>query len=335
MVETVSQQAQEAASAWLARFKMGGVEAGDQVRFERWLAADASHRRAYDEAAHTWERLGILEHLHEPRPALSLRRLHWKWSVAAGLSVAIGAALFVLIPRQQTTLPSGAHRTAVGVHERVVLSDRSTVDLDTDTLLKVAITPQQRSVTLEQGAALFDVAPDAKRPFVVTTPSGVVRALGTAFLVRVEDDRTRVIVTQGAVQLEEDHAGLRARLAALMGAKPSGRHFAKVEAGQQSIIGAVTSPVESVAAAEVQRRLAWKEGMLRFDRQPLSEVVAEVERYTDVRFVIEDENLKSLRVGVTFPANDIPAFVRLLEYGLPLQAQWRSAHVVRLKRKID
>src|SRR4051812_47043399 len=85
---------QDAASDWLVRFKSGEPTDADHAMFQQWLEEDAAHRRAYDSAAHTWQRLGVLENLHRTlgQPSLRARRWSARWRVAAAVALIAGIA---------------------------------------------------------------------------------------------------------------------------------------------------------------------------------------------------------------------------------------------------
>jgi transmembrane sensor len=151
--------------------------------------------------------------------------------------------------------------TAVGEIRRLQLEDGSVVTLNTNTALKVAYGPEGRAVRLDRGEAFFEVAHDPSRPFVVDSPAGSARVLGTAFDVRLAANRARVDVVRGAVGVSDARGGGRAVLRAGQGAWLEGR------------------AVRTEALGDVATTATWRQGRLVFYRRPLSEVVAEIGRY--------------------------------------------------------
>src|SRR5690606_36591729 len=192
-----------------------------------------------------------------------------------------------------------AHRyhSAVGQRSRIDLPDGSSLELNTDTVIDVKFTLERREFRLVRGEALFDVAHDVSRPFIVNSEDERVIALGTVFSVLKVGSEFIVSLFEGEVQVE--------RLAHFRpGAKPL--RSTRLDAGQQLIAdtmhGFQISPVDTEAA------LGWRNGRLVFDGDPLREVVAELNRYSVRKLVLGDPELGSLRVSGTFRTGSAEAF---------------------------
>src|SRR3546814_4203377 len=89
--------------------------------------------------------------------------------------------------------PPQRYATAIGQQHDVALEDGSRVRLDTNSALVVRYSRKHRDVVLERGRAQFDVAHAPQRPFTVHAGPGTVRAVGTQFQVRHQDDAVQVI----------------------------------------------------------------------------------------------------------------------------------------------
>src|SRR6202035_2168216 len=105
---------------------------------------------------------------------------------------------------------AGHYETATGERLAFTLNDGSQVTLDTQSELKVSFSSAERSVRLTRGQAFFEVAKDAKRPFVVEVNNRRFVAVGTAFDVRVDGDQVRVTMVEGTVRVEGERRGLAA-----------------------------------------------------------------------------------------------------------------------------
>lgn len=299
-----------AASAWLVRMETGTVNDDERRRFAEWLSADPAHPAAYREAEQFWRALDGLraddirewdrflpqESAGTPtRPILPWRRLT-AFAASVLLVVAIGAWLAV------AWLPVGDYRTTVGEQRTVTLSDGSTVQLNTDTALSIAMTDGVRRLTLHRGEAFFRVAPDSTRPFEVTADHGVIRALGTAFNVRTERDHTTVTVTEHGVtvMLQSDAS-------------------VEVHAGERILYhhNRWLGPVERT---DMTRTLAWQRHRLVFDNDPLPVVLAELARYRSGRLVVlRDPSLNELLVTGSFDTDRLDRFLPALEESLPVR----------------
>ena len=115
------------------------------------------------------------------------------------LAVAAGAYLWFQSSENRYTTPIGGIAS-------VPLQDGSNITLNTATEVHVALTGRERDIDLERGEAFFQVAKDAKRPFVVNAGRKRVIAVGTQFSVLRDGDDIRVIVSEGTVRIEDRDA---------------------------------------------------------------------------------------------------------------------------------
>lgn len=270
-----------------------------------------------------------------PRRSWSTRAL------AAGLVLAVAAALTWYLAT------SGFYyRTPVGGLASIPMSDGSKVTLNTDSAIRLAVTDQIRGVELERGEAFFEVAKDPSRPFVVTVGNKRVIAVGTKFSVRRTGDEVQVLVTEGKVRLEDDSLTAASRKTAgssepATSAAQSGidgtNHSSAVRGGDGGMLlvaGAVAHAGESgvlvrnLPLMEVDDHLTWRSGYLTFRETPLAAVSAEFNRYNNRQIVIEDPVVAGIRISGKFRSNGFEAFVRLLEQGFPIQAQYSDGRII-------
>ncbi len=199
------------------------------------------------------------------------------------------------------------YKTAIGASQQIALSDGSTVDLNTDSVMLVRMTAGRRDIVLKHGEALFHVAHDAKRPFFVTAEDTLVRAVGTAFSVRIyEDKRVDVLVTEGrvAVGMPKLDSAEQPELPPSADALSMG-DVAAVSHGRLSI--------KHIQPDEIGRKLAWRTGYLWFQGETLSEEAAEFNRYNLRHLTVADPSLVQFRYGGRFRLHDIDSFVATLE----------------------
>jgi transmembrane sensor len=302
------------AAIWTWRLDSGPLTAAEESELDAWLCLDYRHRTAFEELRSTWsalnhlaerppdEKLAALARLG-PRPETRRiffgRKRYWQ-AAAAMLVIALGTALWVTQrPGMQVM------STAVGQHRRVALTDGSQVTLNTDTLLAVELTPQRRDVYLRRGEAHFDVVYDATRPFYVHVGDAVIRDVGTQFEVRLLSDRDiDVLVDEGQVEVRGPAAADWVRA---------------VSAGEQLSIAGPDLEVKSVSPKQVADDLAWREGALVFEGEPLSQALAEVGRYTRTRIVLGGPKVASLHISGRFRTDDVQGFFRALQAALPVQ----------------
>jgi transmembrane sensor len=205
--------------------------------------------------------------------------------------------------------------TILGEVETRRLGDGSQATLGSDSRLDVRLSRHERRVELHQGEAIFDVAKDPDRPFVVHAGTRQVVAVGTRFSVRRDGRGLRVVVTEGTVRLQS--AGGDAR-------KPS----SLLPAGSVAQVDAGSAWLRSMAVADAEQLLEWRDGLLVFRDTSLRDAAAEFNRYNARKIVVGDEQVGALRIGGHFRWDNLDAFVRLLERGFPVRAEVDAERIV-------
>ena len=328
------------AAAWVLRCDRG-LTAAEQDALSAWLAADPANRTAFARQRQHWGRLDRLaawrpEHATDPNPDLlapPLRRrlAPWLWSGAAAAMLVLGAAWLsrpdaTLVPERVAVVPEAGLPPA-GPSQRV-LPDGSIVELNRNAEITVAYLPHERRVSLRSGEALFFVAKQPGRPFVVVAQGVAVRAVGTAFNVRVADRVVEVLVTEGTVQVERPPEPASAPVSAPEPAP-------LLHARQRAVIDlAATAPAPQIAtltAGEIERVLAWQHRQLDFSGAPLAQIVAEFNRRNRIQLVVLDPELAAERISATFRSDNIEGFVRLLEAGFGARAERRGEAEIVLR----
>lgn len=306
----------EVAALWLAR-RDRGLSAAEQDAYLQWLHADPRHSKAVAQHAAALGRMMQLQewqpgHDTEPNPHLFApsrrpRLCLWSFGLAAAAAVTVG--LFLRTP-PPVSAPAAAPKNYLHVNERLALPDGSRVELKDGSRLVVQYSDAERRVRLMGGEAHFSVWKDAARPFVVEASGIEVRAVGTAFNVRLGDQAVEILVTEGRVKVAQGSSDTVAPLLV------SVRERAVVP-----LAVAEAPAVASVTNEEIVSELAWQAPRLQFHETPLAEAVAEFNRLNRHQIVIGDPELKDLRIGGTFRPDNVEAFVRLLGTTLGVRAE--------------
>jgi transmembrane sensor len=319
----------EEAAAWIWRMDSAVVAVADRQAFDAWLRQDPRHRLAAAKLSAVWSALdGLAEAKHEEKiaafaesaqlPLLHHPRRRWMAAAAMLAAVAVGA-LWLQRAGELHTLT-----TAVGQQRNVTLADGSIVALNTNTIVETDLQRNVREIYLRKGEAHFQVAHDRSRPFLVHAGDAVVRAVGTAFEVRVlTDQHVDVVVDEGRVEVQttapvpsSPNPSTNPRPAAAVRALTAGERLST--AGQGVAI-------THISAQQLSSELAWREGAVIFDGEPLSEAIAEIGRYTDARIVISDPRIAGLRVGGRFRTGDLQEFFDALQTALPVSIRHADA----------
>jgi len=209
-----------------------------------------------------------------------------------------------------------AYQSAIGDTKTVRLTDGSTITLNTNSAIHVALTAAERRIELDRGEAFFDVAKDPRRSFIVSTGGKRVIAVGTKFSVLREAQDTRVVVTEGRVKVEELRGG-----AALAPAT-------ELPAGSIAQAGPTGVLVKQGSVAEAETYLSWRSGYIALRDTELADAVAEFNRYNRKQLVIGDPAISRVRIGGNLRAANVDAFVRVLEKGFPVRAETQGDRIV-------
>lgn len=330
----------EAAAAWLAR-RDRGLSPMEQDEYLQWLGADPRHTEAVTQHAAALERMMQLYewqpgHDSEPNPdlfkpsrsasALRWARAHRFWS--AGLAAAAALAVVFLWERpwsrQAPADPAvAAPKSYLHVNDRLALPDGSRIELKDGTQVVVLYSETERRVKLTGGEAHFTVWKDKARPFIVDAGGVEVRAVGTAFNVRLGEKSVEVLVTEGQVKVDDIGVG------AVAPNRPAGEAVEGngpyrdpqslfVSMGERAIVPLVAiaeaapAVVTPVTNEDISRELAWQAPRLQFNETPLADAVAEFNRLNRHQIVIADPELNSRRIGGTFRPDNVEGFVRML-----------------------
>lgn len=304
-----AQHLQEAAD-WLTRLQRPEVDETDWLAFDAWLGEPGS-QEAYDAIQAVDEEIfqrgaAVRGELAEPKraaakPAFSI---DWRWLGGLGAAGAAAAVALVVAPWGELLPASDTlYTTAKGENRAIQLADGSHVDLNTDSHLSVRLENDARRVTVHDGQAMFDVAHDTARPFLITAGDETVRVVGTRFDVRRRDGQLTVTVLRGLVEVSTDGDDTPVRL------RP-GQMLEHVE-------GASGVTVRSVAAED---QVGWRSGRLIYRNERLTRIVSDMNHYFDRPLRVEGENTANLRFSGVLIVDGQDAMVRRLTSLMPISA---------------
>uniref|UniRef100_B0T7R5 Anti-FecI sigma factor, FecR n=1 Tax=Caulobacter sp. (strain K31) TaxID=366602 RepID=B0T7R5_CAUSK len=286
------------AEDWVVRLGRPDSPRSTLAAFERWLAADPKNLADYQDAKGLLrdtrdlraEFIGELNFI-PPAPTAARRREKTGWTpvalagglVAAVLAVAIAPTL---IHRLQDPLAGAVtYTTAVGEIREVTLADGSVVTLDTATTLRAKVDGKFRRLALDKGGAYFAVAHDKAHPFQVALADRQVIVTGTHFATSLRDGRARVELLEGSVEVSQP--------------RPSAEPVRLIPGDRVSY--QVGDAVRREPRIDPVTAVAWRQRRLVFQDAALSEVLAELGRYTDARIRLADPALGRQRVTVMLP----------------------------------
>ncbi|MCJ8202826.1 FecR domain-containing protein [Pseudomonas sp. RGM2987] len=272
--------AMEQALDWLILLDSPSEEQTRQ--FEAWLAADPRHGEAFARAQAIWNGPQVLESARqledqlEPRPkatAWSRLRAHWK-PLATAAVLLLGLFNFSDLPLHL----QADHLTIVGERQRLQLEDGSKVLLNTDSAFSSTFNERRHVARLYKGEAFFEIRASANLPLEIDAGPVTASVSDTTFAMRYLDGVTQVQVQRGDVDLRATRNDSHVRLSA----------------GESIRIGpdGFDRPVRLDPATD----LAWVQGRLVFENQPLSQVLAELRRYYPGWIINNNPQLASVAV---------------------------------------
>ncbi|PCI54380.1 MAG: hypothetical protein COB36_10355 [Alphaproteobacteria bacterium] len=310
------------AAFWHEKITIDDMTDEDMSAFQIWLEEDPDNEWDFAECSEIWaasESFDFWSAVEHQEGAVHVKPVYFWKNIQNrkiyGIVSAMAACLLILFLLRPYGYSGQIYETDVGEQRVVVLADGSRVHLNTATRLNVNYSDQKRDISLLAGEAFFDVAKDAMRPFEVAAGHALVRAIGTHFYVRTEKGQVQVTVTEGRVEVSSPQS---------LG---EGESPLKLIAGQQLNYDAagVISPVRKMAT---KRAIAWRSGNINFSGTPLTEVLAEINRYTKTPIIIGDERLKEYKVSGAFRIDEIDTLIDGLEHAFPIVALRKDGKII-------
>lgn len=327
---TRSQTDIDVAIDWLVRLQGDAVTESDWLDFDSWLTASPSHAEAYDAALAFDQRLDLDARLAEPASALGAAPLSaplggkvvplrparrmMMWSAGAAIAAAFVAGAVLLPSSGLLGARETTYSTGVGERKTIALEDGSKIELNAASRITVRFERHERHVQLGDAQAFFDVAKDPKRPFLIDAGDTQVRVVGTQFDVRRRDGRVAVNVQRGLVEVRPD---LPSNIASFQ--LHPGQGLSHQEGRNDD------ARVASVAADEVA---GWRQGRLIYRDEPLSEIVADLNRLFPRPVKLADNEAATMRLSGVLIVDEQDAMVDRLSHLLPVRATTTNDGIV-------
>ena len=330
------------ASAWLAKLDRG-LSTAEEQQLKAWLDEHPENRRALLRLASLWDRMDCLSRLTGLFPAADKRQRRTLIYPAIAASFALLAVIgWVIVQRSPPLLTppaptiatiASSYETAIGERSTVRLADQSLLTLNTNSLVKLDYDATRRVLVLERGEMNIEVAHDPRRPLTVIAGRKVVRAVGTAFNVQIIDEgQVELIVTEGTVMVldtvEPPDSKVPVDPVRIGGDTPR-----TVTKGERVLLGTDRETISKVSDSALSAELSWRQGNLIFRGETLAVAIAEVSRYTPVKFEIADERLNDLRIGGLFKAGDVDGLLATLKENFNIDSERLDAERVLLKAR--
>ncbi len=256
----------------------------------------------------------------------------------SGAAVAVLLAVFYLWPISPV---SPVYRTDIGEHRLITLQDGSEVLLGAKSVLRVVYSTDVRQLSLDLGEALFTVAKDETRPFIVSSGSASVVAVGTQFNVHRLVDDVVISVIEGVVNVStepiasyipEKRIQVVTTLSGSLANNPLRTGTTQLSDGQQLRLNDrhMVSDIQKVVSDDV---LSWQDGRLVYSGDPLSTVIADVNRYNNRPIRIADNEIKQLMFSGTVRKGEIEDWLNGLQSVFGFEVVFMEKNIVIMNSK--
>lgn len=308
------------AIAWHVRLGSDAAQEADWLEFETWLGEAPAHARAYEAVEALWSELDAAPTTSGAGNVVPLRRRSaplaaWISAVAACLV----AAVFVALNFTDLGTPTRTYETAHGERRSITLADGSQLTLNGDSRISVRLGRHARQVTMADAEAVFDVAKDPQRPFLIEAGDRQVRVVGTRFNVLHRDREVAVTVQRGVVEVRDL-------------ADKGGPPLARLTPGR-TLTHRVGASNDTIGDADPAAAMSWSEGRLIFRKVPLGDVAKVLNRSAETRIVVADAVRDMPVTAVLQIDRDEVMAQRLCDF-LPLQIE-RKPGVLQLGPRGD
>ncbi|BBL34137.1 protein FecR [Nitrosomonas stercoris] len=312
----------EAAINWSIKLDYNDPTPETRQSFEQWLHADPLHKLAWqrvhslddfrNDCKNLPSRLAFdtLQEVDSKRQSRKQnRRNAIKLLSLASITFVTGWGVREHTPWQRLLADAS---TATGEQRAWHLADGTVVMLNTDSAVSFDLTDAQRLIVLQRGEVHITTGSDReiaaqtgrKRPFRVRTPFGELQALGTRFVVRLNEQHARISVQEGAVELHPAAGGLSAI----------------VQAGEsRRLTGSSILP----AADRHFEEDSWVSGIIAGKNIRLADLVAELSRYRP-GYITCDERVADLPISGIFHVKDTDKALRFLAQTQPISVTYRT-----------
>jgi transmembrane sensor len=310
--KTASSDLMEEAVDWIVKLRGGNLSESDTNAFADWLLQDAEHANAFAKAEDFFNEMVVyakipsveidqpsLEHPPKVVPIFKAKRKVNTWlAIPLAMASVWLLAVGLVMPQQSSLLDNffSDYHTQTGEIRDIQLSDGSHLLLNTNTAVSVDYQASKRLITLNHGQVRLTVAKDVQRPFEVKADSLTLRALGTVFDVYRKDARSIKVTVQ-------EHAVAASLQNSTEPATVDQSKAVVIQTGQQLLYKGEGSLPEPTAV-NLTQAAAWQQHLLVINNRPLSELIAEIDRYRLGRIYLTDNKLKDLKVTGVFPLDD-------------------------------
>jgi transmembrane sensor len=325
------------ASIWLVRLDDGNLSDESRKELKRWLSADPRHSIALKAMTCIWDDMDevLVTNDNENLPENVtlwpiLKPIFEPFLIAASISF-IAILIWFAMP---VDVQKNSYVTLVGQQLDATFDDGSVIHLNTNSRIETEFTHEKRIVKLIKGEALFDVAHDPNRPFIVYAGDRLVQAIGTKFVVHLESENIQVTVTDGKVKMSKVPLNKTLTDIKAINNTTIQKDDVYIVKGEKVIVERDHPPkLTSIKQENMQRELSWLDGKLIFVNEELFDVIEEINRYIDIKIVLKDPSLHKIPISGRFDLADSEALIEAIALSFNMKPQRIDTNQVLLTKK--
>tara|TARA_R110000737_G_scaffold62672_4_gene90082 strand:- start:1541 stop:2575 length:1035 start_codon:yes stop_codon:yes gene_type:complete len=327
----------EEASIWLVRLDNGNLSDQSRKDLKIWLSADKRHPEALKAMADIWDDMDeILMTLDNKESSVKvslwpiLKPILKPVMLAASVSF-IAIFLWLGTPNVE----KNSYATLVGQQMDAIFDDGSIIHLNTNSLIETEFSDDKRIIKLIKGEALFEVAHDPNRPFIVYAGDRLVQAIGTKFVVHLKSEDIQVTVTDGKVKMSKVAINTALSDIKALNSTSIQKDDVYLTKGEKVVVSSDQAPILTYIKAEnMARETSWLDGKLIFDNEELFDVIEEINRYVEIEIVLKDPSLHNILISGRFDLKDSDALIEAIELSFNMKSERLDSNKILLTKKL-
>lgn len=336
-------QTAEIAAKYVSKIYSGKLSAREQETLEDWLAKDPKNMQEYENMLLVWDKVAdcdysILSEKFITDQPLKKHKFFSKknfliFSAAASfcfIALFLGIFYSNLFQTQKENILVTYYKTRIGEQKDIKLPDGSLVTLNTASELEIDFTENKRQLKLKSGEAFFDIA-KSPNPLTVDLGKGLITVLGTQFNVNRARNEIVVAVVEGLVSVDWDNQPRLSEINQETTEQLNSKKPILLSAGKVAYFSEErkkTVPIKKISKLETRNLLNWRQGFIHFDKKPLTDVVAQLNRYTHRKISVEDSRIAQLPVSGLFELKKVELILEGIDEILPIQVIYEANRYV-------
>lgn len=325
------------ASIWLVRLDNGNLSDQARKELKAWLLADKRHSAALTAMADVWDDMDeILSKISDDDLSKNVSLWPVLKPVFKPLALAASISFFAIFITfmMPDNVQKNSYATLIGQQIDAKFDDGSTIHLNTNSRIETEFSDAKRIIKLIKGEALFEVAHDPERPFIVYAGDRLVQAIGTKFVVHLQPENVQVTVTDGKVKMSKVALNTELTDIKALSDTTMEKDDFYLTKGEKVDVGNNQAPkLTHIKPENINRELSWLEGKLIFDNEALFDVIEEINRYVDVQIVLKDPSMHNIPISGRFDLKDSKALIEAIELSFNMTSQRLGSNKIVLTKK--